>query len=111
MELVDRHAGVHTLALAGGRSVANASGSALSTSPPSAPSTSYLYLSPTPTPGTNSSQTPEEPSTRIGFRRPSQRLKSPTTRTARALGAHTAKAVPATPSSTVGWAPSRSHSR
>ena len=40
---------------------------------------------------------PSEPSSRIGWTRPSQPLKSPTTRTARALGAHTAKATPATP--------------
>ena len=41
---------------------------------------------------------PEPPSTRIGCRRPSQELKSPTTLTARAAGAHTANEVPATPS-------------
>src|SRR3546814_15130891 len=33
---------------------------------------------------------------------------SPTTHTARALGAHTAKRVPATPSTVQGWAPSTS---
>ena len=41
---------------------------------------------------------PVEPSERIGCRRPSQELKSPTTETARAAGAQTANAVPATPS-------------
>ena len=42
-------------------------------------------------PGTNSSHTPDAPSERIGKRRPSQRSKSPTTRTLRAFGAQTAK--------------------
>ena len=41
---------------------------------------------------------PDEPSVRIACRRPSQELKSPTTLTARAAGAHTANAVPGTPS-------------
>ena len=41
---------------------------------------------------------PEAPSERIGCSRPSQLLKSPTTLTARAFGAQTANAVPATPS-------------
>ena len=49
---------------------------------------------PTPTPGTKISQMPEEPSDRMEVATPSQKLNSPTTRTARALGAHTAKAVP-----------------
>ena len=43
---------------------------------------------------------------RIGIRRPSQSLKSPTRLTRRALGAQTAKATPSTPSCTSGWAPS-----
>ena len=49
-----------------------------------------------PTPGTNSSQTPDWPSWRIGCSRPSQALNSPLTRTARADGAQTAKDVPLT---------------
>jgi hypothetical protein len=44
--------------------------------------------------GTNSSQTPVLPSTRIGWLLPLQPLKSPMTRTPRAAGAHTAKEVP-----------------
>ena len=52
---------------------------------------------PSPTSGTNSSQTPRAPSERIGCPRPSQPLKSPTTRTPWALGAHTANDVPVTP--------------
>ena len=43
---------------------------------------------------------------RIGIRRPSQALKSPTTLTRRAFGAHTAKLTPATPSITRTCAPS-----
>ena len=54
----------------------------------------------------NSSQMPLDPSDRIGFRRPSQLLKSPTTETERALGAQTANAVPATPSCVITCAPS-----
>ena len=42
-----------------------------------------------------SSQMPEEPRERMGWTRPSQRLKSPTTLTRRALGAQTAKCTPA----------------
>jgi hypothetical protein len=44
--------------------------------------------------GTNSSHTPLLPSTRIGWLRPSQPLKSPITRTPRALGAQTANDTP-----------------
>ena len=51
---------------------------------------------PTPTSGTNSSHTPEEPISRIGWIRPSQSLKSPMTRTALARGAHTANDTPRT---------------
>ena len=54
-----------------------------------------LYLAPGATPGTNSSQTPAPPSDRMGWARPSQKLKSPTRRTPRAFGAQTANAVPA----------------
>ena len=50
-----------------------------------------------PTPGMKISQTPPSRS-RIGFCRVSQPLKSPTTLTTRAFGAHTAKRVPVTPS-------------
>ena len=46
--------------------------------------------------GTNSSQTPVLPSTRIGWLLPFQPLKSPTTRTPRAAGAQTANDVPVT---------------
>ncbi len=46
--------------------------------------------------GMNNSQTPVPPIERIGCPVPSQPLKSPTTRTPSALGAHTAKEVPVT---------------
>ena len=95
----------------GGCSAAKATGSALRVSAPEGVTSSYLYLAPAATPGTNSSQIPEEPRARIGCSRPSQELKSPTTRTARALGAQTANAVPATPSTVISWAPSFCHSR
>ncbi len=49
-------------------------------------------------PGTKISQTPHSTRLRMGWRRPSQSLKSPTTLTRRAFGAQTAKATPATPS-------------
>ena len=55
-----------------------------------------MYRLPDPTPGTNSSQTPVEPSERIGVPVPSQWLWSPTTRTPSADGAHTANDVPCT---------------
>ena len=42
----------------------------------------------------------------MGCTRPSQRLKSPTTLTRSALGAHTAKRVPSTPSRRSTWLPS-----
>ena len=54
----------------------------------------------------NSSQTPPSWRRRMGLRRPSQLLKSPTTETRWALGAQTAKRTPATPSIVIGWAPS-----
>ena len=53
---------------------------------------------------------PDEPSERIGCMRPSQKLKSPTTDTARPDGAQTANAVPRTPSISRTWAPSLVHS-
>src|SRR5204862_2960526 len=86
---------VTTEAVAGGSSASAASGSALARHTPSGPQIAYLYRVPSPAPGTNSSQTPLPPSERIGWVRPSQWLKSPITRTPRALGAQTAKAVPA----------------
>src|SRR5580692_353918 len=83
-----------TDAVSGGTSVASAIGSALSRHTPSRPQTEYLYRAPSPAPGTNSSHTPDPPSERIGCARPSQKLKSPTTLTPRALGAHTANDTP-----------------
>ena len=53
---------------------------------------------PSPRPGTNSSQMPLGMCLRIGWRRPSQSLKSPMTLTPVALGAQTAKFTPSTPS-------------
>src|ERR1700728_2728058 len=86
--------GVYTTdAVAGGCSVANAIGSAFCCHPPSLPQTEYLYLVPSPTPGTNSSHTPDPPRLRIGWAVPSQKLKSPLTRMPRAFGAQTAKEV------------------
>ena len=85
------------LAVAGGTSAAKANGSARRLTCPCWLTTSNLYRAPGPTPGRKISQTPELPSTRIGCRRPSQPLKSPTTRTARAPGAHTANEVPGVP--------------
>jgi hypothetical protein len=61
-----------TDAVAGGSSVALASGSAFSRQTPSGPQIAYLYLVPSVTPGTKSSHTPEPPSERIGYARPSQ---------------------------------------
>ena len=84
-------------AVAGGTSAADANGSAFSRHTPSRPRMTYLYLVPAPTPGMNSSQTPVEPSTRIGVPAPpDQWSKSPEIRTPRALGAHTANEVPLT---------------
>ena len=57
---------------------------------------------PRPTPGMKISQMPASMRLRIGWRRPSQWLKSPTTLTRRAFGAQTAKATPSTPSIVVG---------
>ena len=71
---------------------------------------SNLYLVPAWTPGTNSSHTPAEPRDRIGCACPSQKLKSPMTRTPRALGAHTAKDVPVTSPKLRTCAPSTRHS-
>src|SRR6185312_15610782 len=96
-----------TDAVAGGTSVCWASGSACSRHTPSRPRILNLYLEPTCASGTYSSQTPLEPSDRIGH--PSygpQPTKSPTTCTPRALGAHTAKPTPVPR----GCAPSTRHS-
>ena len=83
----------------GGTSVANATGSAFRRISPSGARISYLYRAPESTPGRNSSQMPAAPIARMGWTRPSQKLKSPTTETALAAGAQTANAVPRTPSS------------
>ena len=82
--------------VAGGTSVAVASGSAWSMVRPSAPRTQYLYTAPSPTPGTKSSHTPEAPSARMGSAVGFQPQKGPMTETPRALGAHTANEVPVT---------------
>ena len=55
-----------TEAVAGGTSVRRAIGSARSVCEPSGRVISNLYSAPSPTPGTNSSHTPDEPSERIG---------------------------------------------
>src|SRR5262245_37502320 len=62
-------------------------------------------------PGRKISHTPLDPKERIGWQRPSQSLKSPTTLTRCALGAHTAKLVPATPSTARNCEPSFSYRR
>ena len=67
---------------------------------------SNLYFSPGPMPGTKISHTPCGSSSRIGWTRPSHRLKSPTTLTRSALGAHTAKWTPAIIPQCIGCAPS-----
>ena len=58
-----------------------------------------------PSRGTKISQTPAPCRSRIGWRRPSQLLKSPTTETRRAFGAQTAKRTPGTPSTIIACAP------
>ena len=70
-----------------------AAGSAFSgSSSPSAPEHLVLVaMRPGRRPGTKISQTPARARSRIGWRRPSQPLKSPTTLTRRAFGAQTAK--------------------
>src|SRR6202035_4096790 len=87
-----------TLAVPDGTSVANAIGSALRINAPDAATSSYLYRAPGSTPGMKSSHTPDPPIERIWWTRPSQKFQSPTTRTAWALGAHTAKDAPVMPS-------------
>src|SRR6266700_2288454 len=80
-----------TEAVPGATSANPAIGSAFSRHAPSAPQIENLYRVPAPTPGTNNSQTPDDPSERIGCERASHTLKSPAIRTPRALGAQTAK--------------------
>src|SRR6266513_2575167 len=99
-----------TDAVAGGCSAAVAIGSAFSRHTPSGPQTAYLYLVPSPIPGTNSSHTPDPPSERIGYARPSLWLKSPVTRTPCAFGAQTANEVPLTVPNSRTCAPSTRHS-
>ena len=94
-------------AVDGAASLALATGSAFcGKQVPSASMISNLYLSPGARRGTNSSQTPADGLSRIGLRRPSQALKSPTTETRRAFGAHTAKRTPDIPSIDISTAPS-----
>ena len=105
---LDAHDGVATTieAVCGRSSAANASGSDFSGSMrPSAPMISYLYLLPGLASGMKISQKPL-PRTRMGWRRPSHELKSPTTLTRWAFGANTANATPETSSRTMGCAPS-----
>src|ERR1035437_6214237 len=85
-----------TDAVPGDFSASAAIGSALRRHEPSGPQMSNLYLAPPAAPGMKISQTPDPPSERIGCACPSQKLKSPITRTPRAFGAQTAKAVPVT---------------
>src|SRR5690625_6312040 len=100
-------------AVAGGVSVAKAIGSAFSRQRSSAPKISYLYRVPAVTLGIKISQTPEEPRERMACEVPSQWLKSPITRTARALGAQTLNEVPETSPKSLGklrtCAPSTRH--
>ena len=51
------------------------------------------------------SHTPTPPWLRIGWRRPSQSLKEPTTLTLPALGAQTTKRTPGSPPWVIGCAP------
>ena len=60
--------------------------------------------------GTKSSQMPDGKRRRMGWRRASHALKSPITATRSALGAHTAKRTPCTPSTVTTLAPSASAS-
>ena len=57
------------------------------------------------------SQTPAGTSSRIGCTRPSQPLKSPTTLTRSAFGAHTAKCTPVVDPTRMRCAPSFSNAR
>src|ERR1700712_492212 len=107
-ERLDRHSssshwylgrGATIDAVAGGISAARAMGSARAGNrTPFAATISYLYRAPGPMRGIKSSQMPDPWRSRIGWRRPSQRLKSPITETLLAFGAHTEKDTPSTPS-------------
>ena len=81
--------------------MAKAIGSARSVTEPSAPCTRNLYSPSAGKPGQNSSQTPDDPSTRSGASLPSQWLNSPIRLTPLAFGAHTANDTPATTPSAV----------
>ncbi len=71
-----------------------AMGSAFSIHCPACVRISNLYETPGSTPGTKSSQTPFPSRRRIACCTPSQPLKPPMTRTARACGAQTEKETP-----------------
>src|SRR6185437_7726618 len=75
-------------AVSGGSSMANAKGSVLTRNAWVGVRISYLYRAPGRTPGTNSSNTPDAPSDRMGNTRPSQALKSPITLTRRIRRPH-----------------------
>src|ERR1700754_5340178 len=96
-------------AVAGGTSVRRAIGSALRKRSPLREVISNLYRASSPTPGRNSSHTPDDPSDRIGKAVPSQELNSPATRTPWAFGAHTVKRVPVTPPCVIGSGPGAVH--
>ena len=96
-----------TLAVLGGICCAVPYGSALSGSTwPAGEINRYLYSSPRPTPGTNPHQKPVFAINDSGVPFVFQPLKSPTTLTACAFGAHTANCVPRAPSRVVRCAPS-----
>ena len=74
-------------------------------SPTVGPDDGKLVARAGPSRGMNSSHTPAGKRSRIGFRRGSHVLKSPTTETARAFGAQTANRTPCTPSIVTTLAP------
>src|SRR5690242_15766603 len=81
-----------TEAVLGRSSAANAKGSDLSARrSPTREKISNLYNEPSASSGIKISQMPLAARLRMGFTRPSHELKSPTTLTRRAFGAHTAK--------------------
>src|SRR5574337_798887 len=93
-------------AVRGGGSKAKANGSALRASgSPDCDLISNLYSAPSLREGTKRSHMPLPGWFRIGWRRPSHLLKSPTTLTLLALGAQTAKQTPDTPLRVSRWAP------
>jgi hypothetical protein len=85
-----------TLAVAGGSSLAERHRVGLLPPLPVPAEDLELVAAAGPMPGTKISQTPVAPRLRIACPRPTQWLNSPTTRTARAFGAQTAKLVPVT---------------